>query len=117
MDIRSFFANYLNASQKQYEALRAHYVDGRSLKEVQKAFGFSIPYLKKLRLLSAKAIRDGGDPFFIQRKPGPKNRFTEKSTIQNVVSLRKKNHSINDIQSIPEHLKYRRVLTCSRFSR
>jgi transposase len=100
MDVSSFFTTPLNAAQKQYEAMRAHYVDGLPLKEIQKAFGFSVPYLKKLRSLSSKAIREGLNPFFVQRKPGPKDRFTEKSTIQNVVALRKKNHSINDIQSI-----------------
>lgn len=100
MNVQSFFTNPPNAVQKQYEALRAHYVDGHPLKEIEKTFGFSINYLKKLRSQTAKAIREGNNPFFIQRKPGPKNRFTETSIVQSVVSLRKKNHSINDIQSI-----------------
>lgn len=100
MDINAFFATTPNPYQKQYEALRAHYVDGLSLKEVNQAFGFSITYLKKLRSESAQAIRKGKNPFFIQRKPGPKSRFTSKGVIQDVIDLRKQNHSIKDIQAL-----------------
>jgi transposase len=100
MDIKSFFITTPNLYQKQYEALRAHYVDGLSLKDVNQAFGFTVSYLKKLRSESAQAIRAGQNPFFIQRRSGPKGRSTKKDVIQDIINLRKQNHSIKDIQAI-----------------
>lgn len=100
MDIRTFFTTAPDPYQKQYEALRAHYVDGLTLKEVNQAFGFSVSYLKKLRFESAQAVKEGRNPFFIQRKPGPKGRSTKNDLIQDIINLRKQNHSIQDIQAV-----------------
>lgn len=100
MDMKSFFTTTPNLYQRQYEALRAHYVDGLSLKEVNKIFGFSVSYLKKLRSESAQDVREGRTPFFIRCKPGPKGRSTKKDVIQDVINLRKQNHSIKDIQAV-----------------
>jgi hypothetical protein len=99
MDMKSFFTAISDPYQKQYEALRAHYVDGQSLKDVHRAFGFSVSYLKKLRYECSRAIQQGRNPFFIQRKPGPKTRFTKTGVIQDVINLRKRNFSIKDIQA------------------
>lgn len=97
--MKSFFISPRDPYQKQYEALRAHYVDGLSLKEVSQVFEFSASYLKKLRFESAQLMREGKNPFFLQRKPGPKGRFTQKSVIQDIINLRKQNHAITDIQA------------------
>lgn len=100
MDIKSFFKDIPNICQRQYEALKAHYRDGCSLKEVSENFGFSISYLKKMRFEAAQSIKHGSNPFFIQRTRGPKSRFTKNEVIENVIALRKQNHSISDIHSI-----------------
>jgi transposase len=99
MDVKSFFTSCSDVLQRRYEALRAHYVDGYSLKQVAEMFGFSIHYLKKLRSESAQTIKRGQNPFFVQRKPGPKRRFTKQEAIQDIIALRKQNHSISDIQA------------------
>lgn len=112
MDIRTFFTTQPDPYQKQYEALRAHYVDGLTLKEVNQAFGFSVSYLKKLRFESAQAVKEGRNPFFIQRKPGPKGRSTNDDLTHNVINLRKQNHSIKDIQAVLCSQGHKLSLSC-----
>ncbi len=100
MNMKSFFTSTQDPYQRQYEALRAHYLDGLSLQEVNEKFGYTVRYLKKLRFECAQAVRKGENPFFIQRKSGPKGRFTEEDILQSVINLRKLNHSIKDIQAV-----------------
>jgi hypothetical protein len=100
MDIESFFKAPSNPRQKQYEALRAYYLEKIPLEKVLRAFGFTLSYFKKLCRESMQAIANGQNPFFMNRKPGPKTRFTHQDTIHHIVDLRKKNYSIADIQAI-----------------
>lgn len=100
MDMKKFFESPLNPLHKQYEALRAYYLEGKSRKTVLSTFGISSSYFKKICYEHSQAIRSGENPFFAKRRPGPKSRFTAQHTIQDVIALRKKNHSIADIQAI-----------------
>jgi hypothetical protein len=99
MEMRDFFFSPKTPLQKQYEALRAFYVDKLSEKKVLKMFRFSKNYFKKLRFQVLKQLKQGVDPFFIVKRKGPKERFTSKSVIQTIIAFRKKNYSIEDIQS------------------
>lgn len=102
MNIQNFFTQPDNNKQKQYEALRALFVDQLTVDEVATKYGYSKPYLIKLRYTSTKKIEDGINPFFQKQKTGPKKRFTDISVIQRIIELRKKNHSIKDIRMILE---------------
>ena len=99
MDVRQFFCNPLNATQRQYEALRAFYCEGMSSKDAAVKFKLSPAYFVKVRMMYAKQIKAGKNPFFEEKKPGPKNRFTKQEVIQLIVEFRKKNYSIVDIKT------------------
>ena len=100
MDIISYFINPTSPAQKQYEALKAFYVDGYSAIEAAQKFNFSPSYFKKLRYEFSQTLKSDQNPFFPIKKTGPKSRFTDKTIIEEIVALRKKNHSILDIKTI-----------------
>lgn len=102
MDTKSFFHNPSTPLQRQYEALRSFYADGLSASQAAKKFRFSDLYFKKLRYQFNKALKRGENLFFQKLKTGPKTRFTEPKIIEEIVSLRKQNHSIQDIKGILE---------------
>lgn len=102
MDAKSFFQNPSIPIQRQYESLRSFYEDGLSASQAAKKFNFTDLYFKKLRYQFNKALKIGENLFFQKAKTGPKNRFTEPKIIEEIVNLRKQNHSILDIKGILE---------------
>jgi transposase len=101
MEPNEFFNSPTCAAQRQYEALKAFYIDGLSTKDAAQKFGFSPTYFKKLKFdFSKKIIEAAGNPFFKEKKTGPKKRITSNETVDKIVSLRKQNQSIQDIKSI-----------------
>jgi transposase len=102
MDQKAFFLQPKLPSQKQYEALRAFYVEGLSSDEAAKRFSFSATYFKKLRFEFNQSLKIEKNPFFPIKKTGPKKRFTDREVIEKAVILRKQNHSILDIRAILE---------------
>lgn len=101
MDAVTYFSK-LTPAQRRYEALKVFYVEKYSAKKAADKFKFSETYFKKLRFEFARTLRNNEDPFFPIRKPGPKSRFTQDKIIEEIVSLRKQNHSILDIKVILE---------------
>lgn len=75
MDTENFFLLPDTTAQKQYEALRAFYVEKLSADEAAKKFNFSTSYFKKLRYNFVKSIKQDHNPFFNINKPGPKKRL------------------------------------------
>ena len=66
--LQRFFTQPAQTYHRQYEALRAVFVDGRSQKEVAKAFGFEYGTLRQL-IHALRRSRDEGSestesPFF-----------------------------------------------------
>jgi hypothetical protein len=102
MGAKTFFLNPSTAVQKQYEALRAFYIEKLSTNQVAEKFKFSESYFKKLRYKFNQTLNREENIFFLITKPGPKKRFTETKIIEEIISLRKQNHSINDIKAILE---------------
>lgn len=94
-----YFANPATSAQRSYEALRAFYGDGISATAAATKGGFSPLYFKKMRYEFARKLREGDDPFFSTRKPGPKKRRTNIKTVHKIVTLRKRNYSITDIRA------------------
>jgi hypothetical protein len=112
MNMNQFFERPSNTLQRQYEAIRAFFVDKEPLSSILKRFDFTEGYFKKLRFETQKSLRNGVNPFFPVKKPGPKGRFTQQDIISRVVELRKTNHSINDIQAILHAQNTKVSLSC-----
>ena len=99
-DHSDFFLKPLNALQRQYEALRAFYVEKKSAREVSGDFGFTQPYFNKLRYLFHQSLTKGQTPvFFAQNRPGPRESPQKPRIKERIVELRKKNYSILDIKA------------------
>jgi transposase len=83
--------------QRQYEALRAYYVEGLLAKEVAQRFGYSLAAFRSLchQFRNDPAQRDR---FFQIPRPGPKQAPARDRVRELVIALRKQNLSVYDIQ-------------------
>lgn len=100
MEPKQFFLQPNNPAQKQYEALRAFYLENLSAEEVAHTFQYSPAYFKKLHHEFTQQLKRGQTPFFLIKKSGPKKPFTQHAIIEQIVALRKQNLSIQDIRMI-----------------
>jgi transposase len=91
-----FFLKPASATQRQYEALRAYLLEGRSAKQVAQRFGYSPTTLYSL----GRELRGGRLHFFEPLKPGPKRAPKREAARTKVIELRKQNHSVYDIKRI-----------------
>ena len=100
-DHKKYFLNPGHLFQKQYEALRSFYVEGKTSKQIAIQFGFSKNYFDKFRSYFHQTLEQGKLPnFFATPTPGRNAKSVEEHIKQRVVSLRKMNHSIVDIKAI-----------------
>ena len=105
-----YFTKPSSPKQRLYEALRAVFVDGLKVKDAAERFGYTANTLSVL----ASHFRSGKlGPFFIEGKTGPKSRPKRDPVRDTVISLRKKNYSIYDIERVlkdeDQHLSARSV--------
>lgn len=98
-----FFLQPQHPKQRQYEALRAYYVEGRSSAAAAKAFGYSPG---AFRVLCHSFLRDSHPCFFITSRTGPRSQPKKSAARDLIISLRKQNHSVYEIS---EMLKERKV--------
>ena len=100
-DIRRFFAEPSHPRQRQYEALRAFFVEGRPSHEVARAFGYTPG---SFRVLCHQFRRDPDPQFFSTPSHGPRAQPHKSKAHDLVVALRKQNHSVYEIsQALKEH--------------
>src|ERR1700756_1824506 len=93
-DCRGFFAEPATARQRQYEALRAFFLDGLTSKEVAHRFGYSHGAFRVL----CHDFRRGLLPyFFATTRTGPREQPKKSKARDQVLALRKRNYSIYDI--------------------
>jgi Transposase DDE domain len=93
-ECRRFFEKPATPSQRQYEALRAYFVEGLASAEVARRFGYSPAAFRML----CYDFRRGQLPnFFTPRQPGPRQQPKKSKVREHVVALRKRNYSIYDI--------------------
>lgn len=92
MDLAQVFLDPRNSTHRQYEALRAYFVDRLPAADVAARFGYTVGSLHQL----AYRLRQNPDrPFFAEPpRPGVKS---SQSVQQQIIQLRKQNHSIYDI--------------------
>lgn len=102
MNIKKYFKKPQSIAQRHYEALKLHYLENLQLSDAAERFDLSVSYLAKEKTRVAELIKIGVDPFFIEKKTGPKIRYKADLLKDEIISLRKLNHSIIDIKSILE---------------
>jgi hypothetical protein len=91
---RRFFLEPKLPKQRQYEALRAFYVEGRPSQEVARAFGYSTG---AFRVLCHAFIRDPEPVFFAVPRRGPRSQPKKSAARTLIIALRKQNHSVYEI--------------------
>ncbi len=100
---RRFFAEPSHPRQRQYEALRAYFLEGRASQEVARDFGYTPGSFRVL----CHTFRGDPDPqFFVSPAPGPRMQPKKSKAHDRVIALRKQNHSVYEIA---EALKERRM--------
>jgi len=93
-DCRRFFAKPATARQRQYEALRAFYVDQLPSAEVARRFGYSAGAFRVL----CHAFRHGDlQEFFSATRPGRRDHPKKSRAHDQIIALRKRNYSVYEI--------------------
>src|ERR1700694_2425925 len=83
--------------QRQYEALRAYFLDNRSAADVAGCFAYSTAGFRSLchQFRHDSALRAA---FFQTPRPGPRHAPARERVREMVVAMRKRNLSVYDIQ-------------------
>ena len=102
MNSNDFFTAPQNPTQKQYEALRAFYVEKRPAAEVAARFGYTLSSFYSLTRDFNKRLQHSHtqECFFVVQKPGRKSNAQSDEMRRLIVILRKKYLSVCDIKSI-----------------
>ena len=93
-DPRRFFLEPTLPKHRQYEALRAFFVEGHPSHEVARAFGYSPG---AFRVLCYSFSHNPQPSFFLSTRPGPRTQPKKSAARDRVIALRKQNHSIYEI--------------------
>lgn len=89
-----FFLEPSSPKQRQYEALRAYFVEQRPSAEVARAFGYTPGSFQVM----CHHFRHHPDPaFFVASHPGPRHQPKKSAAHDLIVQLRKANHSVYEI--------------------
>ena len=94
-----------NSTHRQYEALRAYFVEGLSNREAAKRFGYTEG---SFRVLVHEFRQNPHRQFFLPPAKGPHRAPKKDKVREQVIALRKENLSIYDISSVLER-KERKV--------
>jgi transposase len=96
-DCSRFFLQPSNSNHRQYEALRAYFVDGLSNKEAAKRFGYTEG---SFRVLVHAFRKNPHRQFFLPPAKGPHKASKKDKVREKVIALRKENLSIYDISDV-----------------
>jgi hypothetical protein len=91
---RRFFLHPASAKQRQYEALRAYYVDEQPAAEVARTFGYSPG---AFHVMCHHFRRQAAPVFFATPRPGPRAQPKKAAARAAIIALRKRNYSIYEI--------------------
>src|SRR6266446_7478523 len=96
---RRFFAEPATPRQRQYEALRAFYLEGLTSAQAAGRFGYSPGAFRVL----CHAFRRGALPdFFATTRTGPREQPKKSRAHEQIVALRKRNYSVYEISQALE---------------
>jgi len=93
-DVRRFFLEPSHPRQRQYEALRAYFIENRPAKEIARAFGYSVG---SFHVLCHHFRRDPDPIFFCSPRRGPQSQPKKSAARDLIVQLRKQNYSVYEI--------------------
>ena len=93
-ECRRFFERPATPSQRQYEALRAYFIEGLASAEAARRFGYTPA---AFRMLCYDFRRGQLADFFTVKRTGPQQQPKKGKLHDIVVALRKRNYSIYDI--------------------
>jgi hypothetical protein len=93
-DPQAFFLEPALPKHRQYEALRAYFVEGRPSQEAARAFGYSPA---AFRVLCYNFCHDPHPTFFLPTRPGPRAQPKKTAARSLIISLRKQNLSVYEI--------------------
>ncbi|HEV8340603.1 MAG TPA: hypothetical protein VGR25_13260 [bacterium] len=100
---KRFFLAPTSPKQRQYEALRAYFVDGQLSAQVARDFGYSPGSFHVM----CHHFRRAAEPvFFVSPRPGPRVQPKKSAAREPIIALRKRNYSIYEIS---EALKQRHL--------
>lgn len=103
MDFRKIFGVPTLHSHRQYEALRAFYLEKVGAKEIAERFGYTVSAVYSLIRDFRNSCTDESSAllyFFQEKKRGPKSSGDGKTAVDTILSLRKKYLSVKDIKAI-----------------
>src|SRR6202051_1194427 len=93
---RRFFLHATSPKQRQYEALRAYYVDEQPVAEVARAFGYS---RGAFHVMCHHFRRQSAPVFFAAPRRGPRAQPKKSAARESIIALRKRNYSIYEISA------------------
>jgi hypothetical protein len=99
-DMARFFLEPSNANHRQYEALRAYFVDGLSSADAARRFGYTSG---SFRVLCHDFRQNPHRQFFLPTAKGPQAGTRKDPLRETVLALRKQNLSIYDIHKALGH--------------
>ncbi len=106
--LHDYFSGPTSTAQKQYEALRAFFLEKHTAEEVAEKFGYTLSTFYSLSRDFRNFLKDSSteDMFFLSKKPGRREKDTEGSITALIVNLRKKYLSVADIKAITDSRGY-----------
>ena len=102
-DCALYFLDPKSPKQRQYEALRAYFVEEQPSAEVARAFGYTPG---SFQVMCHHFRRDPSPNFFVSTRPGPRDQPKKSAAREIAVSMRKTNHSVYEIS---EALKSQKI--------
>jgi transposase len=93
-ECRRFFDEPAVPRQRQYEALRAYFLDELSSAEAARRFGYTPG---AFRVLCHAFRRDQLPEFFAEPRPGPQTQPKKSRAREQIIALRKRNYSVYEI--------------------
>lgn len=100
-DVRRFFLETSHPRQRQYEALRAYFIENKPAKEVARTFGYSVG---AFHVLCHHFRRDPNPVFFCSPRRGPRSQPKKSAARDLIIKLRKQNYSVYEIShTLKEH--------------
>ena len=102
-EIAQFFFDPVLPVAKQYEGLRAYFVEECSARKIALRLGYTLSSFQTLVRDFKVNLKEGRKPeFFISHRPGPKTTPKKDIVRMEAITLRKRNYSIYDIQALLE---------------
>ncbi len=108
MEAIDFFTKPQTTAHRQYEALRAFYVEGQSASEVAEAFGYTVSSFYSLNrdFKQRLGTSDANEPFFANPLKGRKPKDVTGTVEELIIQLRQQSLSVPDIKATLDAQSY-----------